>query len=89
VSRIFIGYPLHWLVLVVISGGLWAAGEERLHVIHFNAFILTVLAISTACVLLVLYGPGRDGRITRDPIVPDETELLCTSPDGLADRQVS
>jgi hypothetical protein len=89
VSKIFLGKPLHWLVLVVITAGLWYAGELRLHVIHFNAFILSVLAISAGCVLLVLYGPDRGGRLTRDEIVPDETELRWTAPDGQADEQVS
>jgi hypothetical protein len=88
-SRIFLGKPLHWLVLVVITGGLWYAGDERLHVIHFNAFILTVLAISAGCVSLVLYGPGRGGRLTRDEIVPDEIELRWTAPDGQSNTQVS
>jgi hypothetical protein len=27
------------------------------------------------CVLLVLYGPGHGERITRDEILPDETEV--------------
>ena len=74
-SNIFLGRPLHWLVLVIIAGGLWYAGTQRLHVIHFNAFILTVLAISVACVAIVLYGPGKGERLTRDDIIPDETEL--------------
>lgn len=73
-SNIFLGKPLHWLVLVIIAAGLWYVGELRLHVIHFNAFVLSVLAIGVLCVLLVLYGPGRNERITRDQIVPDETE---------------
>ena len=74
-SNIFLGKPLHWLVLIVISGGLWYAGELRSHVIYFNSFILSVLAISVVSVLIVLYGPGHDQRITRDEIEPDETEI--------------
>jgi hypothetical protein len=74
-SEIFLGKPLHWLMLVVIAAGLWWAGELRLHIVHFDAFIVALLAISTVCVLVVLYGPGHDERITRDEIVPDETEL--------------
>ena len=74
-SNFFLGKPLHWLLLVVVSAGLWYAGDLRLHIVHFDAFILALLAVSVACVLLVLYGPGHDERITRDEIVPDETEL--------------
>lgn len=74
-SNFFLGKPLHWLMLVIVAAGLWYAGYLREHVIHFNAFILALLAVSAACVLLVLYGPGHGERITRDEIVPDETEL--------------
>ena len=73
-GNLFLGKPLHWLLLAIIAGGLWYAGEEREHVIHFNAFILAVLAIGVLCVAVVLYGPGRGERLTRDAIVPDETE---------------
>ena len=74
-SNIFLGKPLHWLMLVAISAGLWWAGELREHIVHFDAFIVVLLGISTVCVLTVLYGPGHGERITRDEIVPDETEL--------------
>jgi hypothetical protein len=74
-SNIFLGKPLHWLLLVVICAGLWYAGDLRLHLIHFDAFIVALLAVSTLCVLTVLYGPGHGERITRDEIAPDETEL--------------
>ncbi len=74
-SNIFLGKPLHWLVLVAISAGLWWAGELREHIIHFDAFIVALLAVSAVCVLIVIYGPGHNERITRDEIVPDETEL--------------
>jgi hypothetical protein len=74
-SNLFLGKPVHWLLLIVICGALWYAGSLRLHLIHFDAFIVVLLVASAVCVLLVLYGPGHGGRITRDEIVPDETEL--------------
>ncbi len=73
-SNLFLGKPLHWLMLIVISGGLWYAGGLRLHITHFDAFIVTLLAISAVCVLIVLYGTKPGERITRDKILPDETE---------------
>ena len=74
-SNIFLGKPLHWLLLIIIAAGLWYVGDLRLHIIHFDAFILALLAVAGACVAIVLYGPGHGERITRDDIVPDETEL--------------
>ena len=74
-SEIFLGKSLHWLILVVLAGALWYVGSLREHIVHFDAFIVALLAVSAACVLIVLYGPGRGTRLTRDEIVPDETEL--------------
>ena len=86
-SSLFLGKPLHWLLLVIITAGLWYAGELRLHITHFNAFILALLATSAGCVLFLLYGPGHGERVTRDEIMPDETELRWTTPARQADRQ--
>jgi Mn2+/Fe2+ NRAMP family transporter len=74
-SNIFLGKPLHWLMLIVVTAGLWWAGDLREHIIHFDAFIVALLAVSVVCVLTVLYGGRQGERITRDEIVPDETEL--------------
>ena len=73
-SNIFLGKPLHWLILVVVAAGLWAAGDKRVHIVHFDAFVLALLAVSAVCVLIVLYGAKPGDRITRDEILPDETE---------------
>jgi len=73
-ASLFLGKPLHWLMLAIIAGGFWYVGEQRLHVIQFNAFILAVLAIGVLCVAVVLYGSKPGERLTRDAIVPDETE---------------
>lgn len=86
-SNLFLGKPVHWLLLIVICGALWYAGDLRLHLIHFDAFIVALLAISAGCVLFVLYGTKPGERITRDDIVPDETELRlddASKPGGAA-----
>ncbi|MGA7974228.1 MAG: hypothetical protein WCA36_15625 [Pseudolabrys sp.] len=70
----FLGKPLHWLLLVLVWAGLWVAGDKRLHLIHFDAFIVALLAVSAVCVLIVLKGAKPGERITRDDILPDETE---------------
>ncbi|MEJ2624494.1 MAG: hypothetical protein P8Z80_08130 [Pseudolabrys sp.] len=73
-SQIFLGKPLHWLLLVLVCAGLWVAGDERLHLIHFDAFIVALLAVTAVCVLIVLRGYRPGECITRDAILPDETE---------------
>lgn len=67
-SRIFLGRWWHWGILVAGVGALWIAGEERMHVIHFNSFILGLLLVTAivVAVLIVKIHPGE--RITRDPL---------------------
>jgi len=73
-SNLFLGKSLHWLLLIVVCAGLWYAGDMRLHLIHFDAFIVALLAISALCVFIVLKGTKPGELITRDEILPDETE---------------
>lgn len=73
-KNIFLGKPIHWLLLACVAGGMWYVGSLRLHVIHFNIFVLTLIAISTFCVLFVLYGNRNGEQLTRDEIEPDEIE---------------
>ena len=53
-SRIFLGKWWHWGILVASVAALWVAGEKRMHVIHFNAFILSLLVV-TAIVYIVKF----------------------------------
>ncbi len=83
-SRIFLGRWWHWGVLIASVGALWLAGENRLHVIHFNTFILSLLGV-TAIVVAVLIARTRPGeQVTRDPL-----ELKAKRPvDGETGRPV-
>jgi hypothetical protein len=66
VSRIFLGRWWHWGILVASVAALWVAGEKRMHVIHFNTFILSLLAI-TAIVVAILVARTRPGeQVTRE-----------------------
>ena len=65
-SRIFLGRWWHWGILIASVIILWLAGEKRMHVIHFNAFILSLLAV-TAIVVALLVARTRPGeQVTRD-----------------------
>ena len=65
-SRIFLGRWWHWGILVASVAALWLAGDKRMHVIHFNTFILSLLVV-TAIVVAVLVARTRPGeQVTRD-----------------------
>jgi hypothetical protein len=66
VSRIFLGKWWHWGILVASVAALWFAGQQRMHVIHFNAFILSLLVV-TAIVIAFLIARTHPGeQVTRD-----------------------
>ncbi|NCF28665.1 MAG: hypothetical protein GWP69_14880 [Gammaproteobacteria bacterium] len=65
-SRIFLGRWWHWGILVASVVALWFAGEKRMHVIHFNTFILSLFVV-TAVVVAFLIAKTRPGeQVTRD-----------------------
>jgi hypothetical protein len=68
VSRIFLGRWWHWAILVVGAALLWAAGSERMHVIHFNTFVLSVLGVTALVLGAVIRGTRPGEQVTRDPL---------------------
>ncbi len=70
--RIFLGKPLHWVLIVVLIGIGWIIGREQLHVIWFNLFTLVLLVISAVAVAVILLTSRPGERITRDILEPDQ-----------------
>lgn len=65
-SRIFLGRWWHWGILIASVAALWFAGAKRMHVIHFNAFIVSLLVV-TAIVVAFLIARTRPGeQVTRE-----------------------
>ena len=83
-NRIFLGRWWHWAILIASVAALWLAGEHRMHVIHFNTFILSLLGV-TAVVIAILIARTRPGeQVTRDPLeLPAEHSV-----DGNAERPI-
>jgi lipopolysaccharide/colanic/teichoic acid biosynthesis glycosyltransferase len=75
VSRIFLGKWWHWGILIASVAALWVAGDKRMHVIHFNAFVLSLL-VATAMVIAILIVKTRPGeQITRDRLEAGAEQL--------------
>lgn len=71
---VFLGKPWHWGIVLAVTALLAGAGNSKAHVIHFNGF-LTALAIgSLAIILIVLKTHKPDEQVTREPLLPDDTE---------------
>ncbi len=71
---IFLGKPWHWALLLAVSALLWRAGGAKLHVIHFNPFVLALLAGSLAVVLLVVHTTKPGEQVTREPLQDGDAE---------------
>ena len=67
-GEIFLGKPLHWVMLLVITAILYVVGEKHLHVSEFNTFMWIVLALSTACLTIVVLGHRPGERVMREPL---------------------
>jgi hypothetical protein len=70
--NIFLGKTWHWIMIIVISGLLWLAGNAKLHVIHFNTFVVALLIGTVVVVLLVTRTTKPGEQVTRDVI--EETD---------------
>jgi NADH:ubiquinone oxidoreductase subunit K len=66
-SRIFLGKPLHWLLLAVNLAVLAVLGWQRLHTRDFNLFFVILLALAAVSVLVILRSYRKGDRITLDP----------------------
>ena len=73
-KRIFLGKPLHWLLLLAVVVLGWLAGRIRLHVTDFNLFALALLALTAVLLLAVLASSKPGETVTREPIEPPEAE---------------
>lgn len=70
-NDVFLGKPVHWLIVVILAGLGWAAGLVRLHVTDFNLFVITLTVASTIALLLVIWTTGEHEQVTRDPVEDD------------------
>ena len=67
-NRIFLGRWWHWGILIATVGALWFAGEHRMHVIHFNTFILSLLGVTAIVVAILIFKTRPGEQVTRDPL---------------------
>ncbi len=67
----FVGKPIHWLLWVGILGVLSALGRIHFHTNNFVPFIFVLMAMSTACVLVIVFTYRKGDRITREPFEED------------------
>ena len=73
-KNLFIGKPLHWLIVALAIGGLYWLGAGQFHRVNYTGFLFVVIGIAATCVLIVLVTYRRGDRITRDPLEDETTQ---------------
>ena len=72
--QIFLGPPLHWLILIALIAAGWISGKMRLHVSEFNPFLIASILITVTVILVVLKTSRPGDQVTRDPIVDGDQD---------------
>ena len=52
-NKIFIGKPIHWLMIIIATAIIFACGFNKMHVSNFNLFI-SIIFISVAILIVAL-----------------------------------
>jgi hypothetical protein len=73
-SKLFIGKPLHWLMIAAATGGMYWLGAWQFHRVNYTGFLLIVLGLAVACVALVMATYRRGDRITRETLEDETSE---------------
>lgn len=71
-NDIFLGKPIHWVVIVALVACGWLAGRLRLHFTDFNLFVIALIAVAVAALLFVIWTARPGERVTRDAIEDDD-----------------
>lgn len=68
---LFLGKPLHWLLIVAIVALLYWFGATQFHRMDYPGFLFSMLGLSAAAVAIVVATSRRGDRITREPLDDD------------------
>ncbi len=70
-NQVFLGKWWHWGILLIIVGLMWLAGQQKMHVIHFNLFVSALIIGTLVGVVWIVRGTDPQHQVTRDVIVDD------------------
>jgi len=73
-KMLFLGKAWHWALIALAAGLLWWCGSQRLHVIEFNIFIISMLIGTAIAVAAVVFFHRPGEQVTRDRLVMHEDE---------------
>jgi hypothetical protein len=69
--EIFLGKPVHWLPWPIIAALMAWMNSVHFHILRFNMYALSLLAMSAIVVVFVLLTSKRDEQVTREPFAEE------------------
>jgi purine-cytosine permease-like protein len=70
-SRLFLGKPIHWLILAIIIGVLAWLGFGLVQTRNFKLFLIVLLALTVGSVAVIMFTTKKGDRVTREPFGDD------------------
>ena len=53
-NKIFLGKPIHWLMIIITTVIIFACGFNKMHVSNFNLFISIIFVAVAILIFLIL-----------------------------------
>ncbi len=66
---IFLGKPIHWLVLVIVMAVLWWLGANLVQTRNYHLFLTVLFVVTAGAVIIVTTRKGE--QVTREPFEDD------------------
>ena len=70
-KKLFVGKPLHWLLIAIVLAVLYWLGAIQLHRLNYTAFLFALLGLAVAPIAIVIVTTRRGEQVTREPFEDD------------------
>jgi uncharacterized membrane protein YfhO len=74
IKNVFIGKPLHWIVLALLMIPGYFAGIAVFHTTNFVPWVSILFGLTFLLIILFWLTSNKEDSLTRDPII-DEDEV--------------
>ena len=69
--HIFLGKPVHWLVLAVVVATMWWLGADLVQTRNYPLFILVLSLLTVGAVAVIIVTTRKGEQVTREPFEDD------------------
>ena len=71
--RLFLGKPVHWLVLAVVMAVMWWLGANFVQTRDYHLFLIVLFLLTVGAVAAIMVTTRKGEQVTREPF-EDEPE---------------